>query len=783
VHKNSGINNKAAYLMVDGGLFNGRTINAIGLSKTAKIYYRVQTNLLISGSDYLDLYNALNQACQDLAGSAGITASDCQSVRNATDAVEMNLEPTPGFNPEAAQCPAGQSVSSTLFSDSLEGGNGNWAFARTAGTTNWNVSSGYAASGLYSLYGSDPATVADLTASMVNGITLPANSHLWFRHAFSFEATGGSYYDGGVLEYSTNGGASWTDAGGLFTEGKNYGGTLSTGSNPVGGRSAFVAVSNGYVSSRYDLSALAGQNVRFRWRLGSDSSVGATGWLVDDVKIQACSAGAAAAPGAPTNVVATAGNGTATLAFTPAAANGAPAATFFSAACVAGSSSLTGSAYSSPITVTGLSSNTAYSCSVQAWNSVGASAPSAPVVVVSTSCSYSLSTNSTAVTAGLNYGNVGVTSTSACAWTAISNAGWITVTSGASSNGTSSVVFMVATNTGASARVGTLSIAGQTFTVTQAGAVVLTPPVCTLMASPTSISPGMSSTLTASCTPAATSYLWSNTGFGSAASSGTVAPAATTIYSVAGSNAAGSGSAASAAVIVGTAVASVTDMRTYVPAASAAGGYVSFVRVINNGGVATPVLVARIDGATGAVGASGILTPALPVDGAVTFTAQQVEAALGLTMTGADRPRIRVSGVTSPVEVQSFLLQPGGLFDEVSGFQSGSAIRVRTYIPAADAPSGYTSFVRVINPGASATSVSVALINGTTGVTGPAYTLIGFMPGGGARTFSSAELEAIFGTVAAGSRPRLKIMASTTLEVQSFITQPGGAFTIISGGQ
>ncbi|HET9906171.1 MAG TPA: choice-of-anchor Q domain-containing protein, partial [Anaerolineales bacterium] len=59
VHTNSGVNNKAVYLMVDGGTFNGKTVTALGWTKTAAIYYEVNTNLLSSGADYSDLYFAL----------------------------------------------------------------------------------------------------------------------------------------------------------------------------------------------------------------------------------------------------------------------------------------------------------------------------------------------------------------------------------------------------------------------------------------------------------------------------------------------------------------------------------------------------------------------------------------------------------------------------------------------------------------------------------------------------------------------------------------------------
>jgi hypothetical protein len=64
-------------------------------------------------------------------------------------------------------------------------------------------------------------------------------------------------------------------------------------------------------------------------------------------------------------------------------------------------------------------------------------------------------------------GSVAVTAGSGCAWTATSNASWLTITSGASGTGNGTVAFTIAANTG-SARSGTLTVAGQTFTVNQA---------------------------------------------------------------------------------------------------------------------------------------------------------------------------------------------------------------------------------------------------------------------------------------------------------------------------
>lgn len=88
VHTNSGVNNKTAYLMTDGGAFNGYTISGMGIARVADLYYEVQTNLLTSGANHADLYSALNQACNNL----GYSSSECQNVDRALRAVEMNKE-------------------------------------------------------------------------------------------------------------------------------------------------------------------------------------------------------------------------------------------------------------------------------------------------------------------------------------------------------------------------------------------------------------------------------------------------------------------------------------------------------------------------------------------------------------------------------------------------------------------------------------------------------------------------------------------------------------------
>ena len=66
--------------------------------------------------------------------------------------------------------------------------------------------------------------------------------------------------------------------------------------------------------------------------------------------------------------------------------------------------------------------------------------------------------------------SVPVEAAESCDWSAMSNPEWIRLTSNTSGSGSGSVSYSVAVNPNPSARTGTLSIAGWTFTVTQAGA-------------------------------------------------------------------------------------------------------------------------------------------------------------------------------------------------------------------------------------------------------------------------------------------------------------------------
>lgn len=302
VHTNSGVPNHAYALLTDGGTYNSVTVTGIGLTKAGKIEYRALTQYLLSASDFRDDYDALQQSCSDLIGTAGIGPGDCVQVTRALNAVEM-ADPWPCGNPAVpALCPPGQANTDLFFDDfeELAGGSvndpsllSNWTSHVISGGDHWSFTflGPFATSGTGNAWAYDVNATGDSALEMTTDVAVPAGGAFFqFNHSFGFENSGiVRYWDGGVIEMSTNAGTSWSDAGGLIVGGASYNGTITTNdTNPLGGRSAFVSDSYGYTATRLDLSSLAGQSVRFRFHIGTDSAGDDYGWFIDDARIFTC---------------------------------------------------------------------------------------------------------------------------------------------------------------------------------------------------------------------------------------------------------------------------------------------------------------------------------------------------------------------------------------------------------------------------------------------------------------------------------------------------------------
>ncbi len=172
-----------------------------------------------------------------------------------------------------------------------------WIAANASGAAPlWVSSTASPDSAPNAVFVDNPSTVSDkrLDSPAIN--ISSASAQLTFRHAFSLE----SGFDGGVLEASVNGGAfvdvTNASVGGTFVTG-GYTGTISTDGtfqSPILGRPAWTGFTTGgsssligqYITTTVQFgAALQNKTVIFRWRMGSDSTVGRPGWRVDNVQV------------------------------------------------------------------------------------------------------------------------------------------------------------------------------------------------------------------------------------------------------------------------------------------------------------------------------------------------------------------------------------------------------------------------------------------------------------------------------------------------------------------
>ncbi len=182
-----------------------------------------------------------------------------------------------------------------VFADDIEAGAAGWTLTtgpEDSGTAPWSVVETDSHSPTHSWFVSDEGDIKDQRIETAGPIAIGPAAMLGFWHNFDLEPG----FDGGVLEYSTDGGASWFDIlegnGGSVPADADrflmngYTGTISTSySSPIGGRQAWEGASGGFQEVTVDLSGFNGESVSFRWRMGCDSSVSDVGWWVDDIRV------------------------------------------------------------------------------------------------------------------------------------------------------------------------------------------------------------------------------------------------------------------------------------------------------------------------------------------------------------------------------------------------------------------------------------------------------------------------------------------------------------------
>jgi Zn-dependent metalloprotease len=332
VHTNSGVPNHGFALLVDGGTYNGQTIEPIGITKAAHLYFRAQTTYQVEDSDFAAHADALEMSCQDLVGQPlnaltggasgeAVDVSDCEQVAKMIEAVELRTPPTfcnfpPLLSPALPALCSSDTTSGVVQDitsfDFEADPTATWSASRTTSSPDFTprdwtwvnmLPSGRAGSGFFApnpnigtcAPGGDESGVLHLESPE---IVLPPSTE-FARATFDHWVATEAGFDGGNLKISVNGGPWQLVPPSEFTF-NSYNALLVSAdggnTNPLAGQPAWTGTNAGSVKggswgrTHVNVANFAGpgDSIRLRWDLGSDGCVGAVGWYLDNVNVFSC---------------------------------------------------------------------------------------------------------------------------------------------------------------------------------------------------------------------------------------------------------------------------------------------------------------------------------------------------------------------------------------------------------------------------------------------------------------------------------------------------------------
>jgi thermolysin len=261
VHINSGIGNKAFYLVAAGGTHHrsGVTTTGIGTTDAAKIWYRALTVYMTSGTNFAGARTATLNAANDLFGSS---SAQYNSTATAWCAVGVGSCPG-GGTPTPTPTPTPGGGSELFVNGGFEGSASPWV---GSGTGYFYVNPGnYPHGGTGYIYFGVNNSVSGQSYQQVTIPSTATGTLTFWLNVTSSETTTTTQYDK------------------LFVEVRNTGGTLlatlATYSNLNKGTAGV------YSQKSLSLAAYKGQTVRVQLRSTTDSSLTTT-FRVDDASLK-----------------------------------------------------------------------------------------------------------------------------------------------------------------------------------------------------------------------------------------------------------------------------------------------------------------------------------------------------------------------------------------------------------------------------------------------------------------------------------------------------------------
>ena len=172
------------------------------------------------------------------------------------------------------------------FYDDMEQGDSYWGREALEGTDIWEITDSEATSGDFSWFVPSSNNENDQTLQLLDPVVVSAAKPIMrFKHRYFTE----SGIDGGIVQISTNGGATWERPEAYIFK-NSYRGRIYYTAFAIPNVQAFWGSSNGFVDTYYDLSSYSGQEILIRFRFSTDAQAAddpeqGIGWYMDDFEL------------------------------------------------------------------------------------------------------------------------------------------------------------------------------------------------------------------------------------------------------------------------------------------------------------------------------------------------------------------------------------------------------------------------------------------------------------------------------------------------------------------
>lgn len=210
-----------------------------------------------------------------------INAADaCQSTVNASGSAEVHFDS------------AEPNTANAATTETFEGLTKTWAAKLPSGgaTQLWNIMRPNANGANELIWGQDIAGISDHRYESPDLMVGAGPFSMTFQNRYEFERSQNTNWDGAVIEYSDDAGATWKDVNTLAGVNPGYNGAIdNSAGNPLGGRQGYTGATNGFangtmVARTIDFgTTLANKTIKLRFRIGTDEVQDAGGWYIDDI--------------------------------------------------------------------------------------------------------------------------------------------------------------------------------------------------------------------------------------------------------------------------------------------------------------------------------------------------------------------------------------------------------------------------------------------------------------------------------------------------------------------